>query len=115
MFKKILFVFGIIVFGTIIDYFVHNSSPAFHVPFDYFPNKIIFGTVWGIVFLFLAEKLSMSWLKKAIFVPLMVAIFLQTKYFFQGYDLYFVVLFLFLHFLMFLPASIFIMHGYLKD
>jgi len=114
MLKKIFYIFLIIVFGTFIDFLVHQSYPPFHVPFEYFPNKIIFGTFWGVVFTLIAEKLSFSWKKKSIFVPLMVAIVLQTKYFFQGYDLSFVVIFLFLHFFMFLPASFIIFKKYLN-
>ncbi len=95
------------VLGTIIDYFVHSSRAAFYVEPEYFRNKIIFGAVWGLLsFFVLRDWLHIRNPKQLAWgVPALIALFLQTKYFYQGRDNFFVFLFLVLHFLMFLPFS----------
>lgn len=110
--KKIWLIFVMIAVGTAIDYVVHHSNPAFAVPPEYFPNKIIFGTFWGVISLYFVRYFTKNWKLQAIFVPMIVAILLQVKYFLQGYDLYFVVLFLFLHYLMFMTTAPFIFKKY---
>ena len=107
--KKNLQQFGlillIITLGTAIDWVVHHTSSNFSVPFEYYPNKIIFGAFWG----FVSFKVLRHWFKTpfsiAAGICAVVSIVLQTKYFLQGYDIRFVILFMFLHFGMFiLPA-----------
>jgi tyrosyl-tRNA synthetase len=50
--------------------------------------------------------------QKAIITSLVVALTLQAKYFIQGYDLFFVFLFMFLHFGMFLIPAIYLFKKY---
>ncbi len=95
----------VIGLGTVIDYFVHSSSERFAVPSWYYRNKVIFGTVWGAVAVLVSLKFIQNYRWRALFVALVVAVVLQIKYFLEGYDLFFVFLFMGLHFLMFLwPA-----------
>ena len=103
--KIIILVLAVIVIGTVIDYFVHSTNPDFSVPAEYFINKIIFGTVWGSIFVFILRRYIKNPRALAAGVSLGVAIVLQTKYFLQGYNLYFVFLFMILHFLMFLVPA----------
>jgi len=103
--KQLGFILLIVLLGTIIDYAVHSSSQRFFVLLEYYPNKIIFGTFWG----FVSFKILRRWIKTpmalAVSMCAFVSIVLQTKYFLQGYAVDFVILFMFLHFGMFiLPA-----------
>ncbi|MEN9626288.1 MAG: hypothetical protein RL557_616 [archaeon] len=109
--KQIGFVLLITSIATFIDFLVHSSSASFYVPFEYYQNKVIFATIWGMVILFVVRKMKNMHLKSFIF-SLFIAAVLQVKYFFQGYDLFFVILFLFLHFLMFLVPSWIIFNKY---
>jgi hypothetical protein len=118
MLKKLLkqawLLLVMMVVGTLIDWAVHSSRDAWYVTADYYSNKILFGVVWGVFSVYLLRKVLAvnTWKGMALGVPAMIALFLQTKYFYQGRDLSFVVIFLFLHFLMFLPASFFIFRRY---
>lgn len=107
--KQLLLIFIAILIGTIFDWFIHQTSRSFTVPTEYFPNKIIFGTFWG----FVAFKILRNYVKVknlnhiAFYMSLFVAVILQTKYFLQGYELYFVFFFMFVHFwCFFLPTVI---------
>lgn len=102
----------VVAFGTVLDYLVHHMDETLAVPFEYYPNKIIFGAFWFFVFLNLVGYVTSKINYQAVLVPLAVAVVLQAKYFFQGYPIWFVVLFLFLHFLMFLPASFWVFRRY---
>lgn len=106
--KRLGLVLIIVAIATILDYIAHSTSPAFYVPFEYFRNKVIFATIWGFVTLLVIQKMRSVWLKALIFAGV-DAVLLQIKYFIQGYDLFFVFLFLFLHFIMlFVPAIVII-------
>ena len=92
----------IICIGTAIDFMVHQMSPYFSVPNSYFPHKIFYGTLWAFIgYLIFRKKIKTSfWL--AFTIAAVPATLLQTMYFIQGHQLPSVVLlFLFLHFLMF--------------
>lgn len=107
--KQLGLVLVIIVVGTIIDYVVHSASESFYVPFEYYRNKVLFGVFYGFLFLHVGRWLGIKkaeWL--AFFSLAVVAISLQLKYFLQGYDLFFVILFLFFHFFMFFIPGVFI-------
>lgn len=93
--------------GTVIDWIVHSSSIRFYVEPEYYLGKIIFGVVWGLIALWVLRGVVRvsNPTTLAIGVPATIALFLQTEYFYQGRDNFFVFLFLFLHFLMFLPGS----------
>lgn len=108
--KQILLVLIIAIIATIIDWVVHSLSPRFYVDFGYYVNKVIFSVIWGIIILFVFRKLKNTTGKAFIFSGF-IALVLQVKYFLQGYDRFFVFLFMFLHFLMFLaPAWIIFKH-----
>jgi hypothetical protein len=102
--------FLMMVTGTAIDFAVHHSHDAWYVEPEYYVAKILFGTVWGIVAVWLMLRVLRETRIKALAVgvPAIIAIFLQTKYFYQGRALDFVFIFLVLHYLMFLPGSFWI-------
>jgi len=107
--KLVFLVLLITVIATFIDWIVHSLRPEFYVDFEYYRNKVIFSVLWGVVVLFVIKKIKLT--KninvKALIFSAFIAVVLQVKYFLLGYDLFFVILFLFLHFFMFLiPALI---------
>lgn len=101
---RLFIVIGIVITATIIDYFTHLINSEFYVQNEYFRNKIIFATLWGYLATFLFYKLKTPFMKAILFSGV-IAVLLQVKYFLQGYDLFFVILFLFLHFFMFFLPS----------
>lgn len=96
--------------GTFIDWVVHSAHENFYVEPEYYLGKVVFGLIWGLAgYYVLRHLLKVStWRGLALGVPIVIAAFLQTKYFYQGRDNFFVFLFLVLHFFMFLPASFYI-------
>ena len=94
--KQLAIIILVIVIGTFFDFFAHNASPRFAVPGEYFINKIIYGSLFGLIIF----KISRNYLK--VTSPGRMA---QTKYFVQGYDLFFVGLFMILHFFIFLAPA----------
>lgn len=105
--KQVCLLLVIVAAGTLIDWAAHSLYAPWHVEAEYFRNKIIFGTLWGILGYYALRHIlgvrtirAMTW-----GVPGVIAAVLQTKYFYQGRDLTFVIVFLFLHYLMFLPFS----------
>jgi len=76
----------VIAIGTIFYWLALNTSPRFQVPFEYYPNKIIFGSLWG----FITFKVLRNYAKikssvhLALLMSLIVAAILQTKYFFRA-------------------------------
>jgi len=110
--KQIGLILIIVLIATIIDYFTHSTSQSFYVPAEYYRNKIIFATVWGLIAILILENWIKNPTKLAIAMSATIAVVLQTKYFFLGYDLFFVFLFMFLHFVMFLIPSILIFRKY---
>lgn len=105
--KKILIIFlvifGIILVFTLIDYLFHQLSPDYSVPSYYFRNKIIFGTLIGLICYFFIRKLNVF--KKALVFSLIIVILLQIRYYIEGYSKYFVFLFLGIHFVILLIVS----------
>lgn len=110
--KQIGFILIIVIIATIIDYIVHSSKPSFYVPTEYYINKVIYATIWGFLGLAVIRNWIISPAKLAVGMSAIIAIVLQTKYFLQGYNLFFVFLFMFLHFIMFLIPSIIIFRKY---
>jgi len=105
--KIILIIFLSIVIGTIIDFIVHQTNPSFSVPFSYFPHKIFYGALWAVVAFFIARKFTKKWLELAFISAFVSAVALQTIYFIQMHlALDVVLLFLALHFFMFLAPMI---------
>jgi hypothetical protein len=101
-FKKGVKIFGLIIFIIFIfaffDYIIHSLSEEYAVPSYYFTNKVIYGTLWGIIayFIFAGWKTKL-WLRTLVFSGL-VALVLQARYAYEGYPLSFVIEFLFIHF-----------------
>jgi hypothetical protein len=111
--KIILLIFVSIMIGTIIDYFVHRSNVRFSVPSSYFPHKIFYGTIWAVVSLFIARKFTKKWLELAIISSFVPAVALQTIYFIKMHlALDVVLLFLVLHFFMFLAPMLILFKKY---
>ena len=107
--KRIGLILLIICLGTVIDYFVHHLSPYFSVPASYFPHKIWYGTLWAFVGYLIFRKFIKTPFWLAFTIALTPSVLLQTMYFIQKHQLPWVVLlFLFLHFLMFLLPGYFI-------
>ena len=100
---RIGLIFLIISLGTVIDYFAHQTSPFFSVPFIYFPHKIFYGTLWAFIgYLVFKRYIKQSfWL--AFTISIVPATALQIMYFIQMHlTLWVVILFLVGHFFMFL-------------
>lgn len=96
----------IMLSATGIDWLTHQISPEYSVPADYFRNKIIYATIWGLLGL-IAMPTENNMTRKAAWISFMIAVVLQTRYFLQGYDFSFVVLFIFVHFFaFFIPMAI---------
>src|SRR3989344_5537972 len=107
--KRIGLILIIISLGTVIDYIVHQMDARFSVPFEYFPHKIFYGTLWAFVGYLVFKKYLKTSLQTAIAISATPAILLQTMYLIQGHQLVWVVFFfLILHFLMFLLPAFFI-------
>jgi len=87
----------IILIFAAIDFLFHHLSVDYSVPARYFPNKIIYGTIIGFGLFWLLLNVKRFWLKSLIFSAVIAGL-LQIRYFFEGYPLDFVVLFLFIHF-----------------
>jgi len=111
LFKRLGLLAVIVTIAVLLDFAAHSVSQAFYVPWEYFRNKIIFAILYGFIALWLLQKINSSLRKSAIFSAVL-AVLLQIKYFLQGYDIFFVILFLFLHFLMFLVPSYVIFRKY---
>lgn len=116
VFVAVIFLIVILLF-TIIDHEIHSLKNAWSVPDYYFKDKIPAGFLWGIVGLFFARKFQNIWLK-ALAVAGIIAVTLQVRYFFEGYSLDFVLIFLLLHFIIlyFLSVGMFlIFKKYIKN
>ena len=105
--RQVALILAAICIGTVFDWFAHNTNPRFAVPEYYFSHKILYGTIIGIVALRIERRFVRSDRRLAFCVALTVAILIQVRYFLQGYDLTFVLLFAGVHFVVwFVPALI---------
>ena len=105
--QQIGLILVIFCIGTAMDWVVHHANAEFYVPFLYYRNKIIFGTILGFAVLKIVSRWTTNYRWQAFWMSLIVAILLQTKYFILGYELFFVFLFIPIHFLVFLiPSSV---------
>ncbi len=103
LFLIFLIIFVIILLFAFVDFLFHSLSEEYAVPPRYFPNKILYGTIYGFIIFLLVRKQSPF--TKSLLFSLIVDISLQTRYFLEGYPLDFVFLFLILHFLILFPIS----------
>jgi len=88
----LVIVFLVILVFTLIDAFVHSLSEEYSVPDYYFRNKIIFGTIIGLITYLFIKKNSLF--VKSLIFSAVVSILLQIRYFLEGYSLKFVIEFL---------------------
>jgi hypothetical protein len=101
--RDFFIILGIILLFTFFDYLVHLISHEYSVPTRYFPNKILYGTIFAFIsYLFVKNKKP---LVKSLIISLITVILLQIRYFLEGYSLYFVILFLFIHFIILFITS----------
>ena len=100
--------------GTFIDWVVHSSHARLYVEPEYYLGKMEYGVLWGLFALWVLTSIVKVRSPRvlAMGIPAFIALFLQTKYFYQGRDNFFVFLFLFLHFFMFLPGAYWIFKKY---
>ena len=91
----------IVLTATGIDWIAHQISPEYAVPSYYFRNKIIYATIWGLLGL-TALRNQNNMAKKAAWISFFIAVALQTRYYLEGYDLTFIMLFMVVHFFAFL-------------
>lgn len=111
--KRIGLILLIICLGTVIDYVVHQTDPRFSVPSTYFPHKIFYGTLWAFVGYLVFKKYLRSPFQLAFIMSAVPAVLLQVMYFIQGHLLVWVtILFLFLHFFMFLLPGFYVCKKY---
>lgn len=103
LFLIFLIIFAVILLFAFVDFLLHSLSETYAVPPRYFPNKIIYGTIYGF-FIFLLVRKQNPFMKSFLF-SLIVDVSLQTRYFLEGYPFNFVFLFLILHFMILFPVS----------
>lgn len=113
--RQALVMFAVICIGTVFDWFAHQTSPLFSVPDYYFRNKIIFGTLIGWIALQVYRRRTANERWIAIWTSLTIAVLLQTRYFLEGYNLTFVISFLFVHFAAFLLPALLLFGMYRRD
>ena len=108
--KKLVITFVIVLAIILIfalgDYFIHLLDEEYAVPSRYFPNKIIYGTIFGFATLLFLRKQKIF--VKSLIFSAVVTLLLQVRYFLEGYPLDFVLLFLAIHFGILLPTSLII-------
>lgn len=103
LFLIFILIFAIILIFAFVDFLLHSVSVEYAVPPRYFPNKIIYGTIYGF-FIFLLIRKKNPFLRTILF-SLTLDVILQMRYFLEGYPFDFVFLFLILHFLILVPVS----------
>ncbi len=113
IFLKQLGIFAAVIFlGTLLDAIAHSMSPEFHVPFYYFRNKVIYGTLWAFIGFRLFRHYLKTPFQQALGVSAFVAVILQTKYYLEGYDLFFIFFFMGIHFIVFFVPAYFAFKKY---
>src|SRR3989344_2974124 len=86
-FKNLVLIFlavlVIILIFTFIDYLIHQLKEEYAVPSYYFGNKIIFGTIIGLVAYLLVRKKNLP--AKSLIFSAIISILLQVRYYLEGY------------------------------
>lgn len=84
---RFFFILVAILVFTFFDWIFHSSSVYLTVPFWYYKNKIIYGTLWAFLSSIIFRNLK---IKKQAFVISIITIFLlQIRYIAYGYPLLF--------------------------
>lgn len=98
-----LTVLVVVIIFAFADYLFHLLKEEYAVPSRYFTNKIIYGTIIGLItYYFIRDKKPV--IKSLIFSGI-ISVLLQIRYFLEGYNLDFIILFLFIHFAILLIVS----------
>ncbi len=105
-FSMFLVVLLIILIFTFVDFLIHSLSKEYSVPDYYFRNKIIYGTIIGLIIYFLTRNKKP--LIKSLIFSVVVSVLLQIRYFLEGFSLEFVFEFLIIHFLILFIISLLI-------
>ncbi len=93
---NLIFLFIAILLFTLSDFVVHSIRLDWSVPEYYFRNKIIFALIFGVILFFVLVRIKNNVLKAGIFA-LVICTLLQIRYFLEGYNLSFVVIFWLIH------------------
>ena len=101
-----LVIFLIILIFTFIDFLIHSLKEGWSVPDYYFRNKIIFGSIIGLITYFFVKNKRL--LIKSLIFSVVVSILLQIRYFLEGYSIKFVIEFLAIHFIILFVVSLII-------
>jgi hypothetical protein len=104
--QRLVLVFFSILFGTGLDWIVHQMSPAFAVPDWYFPHKILYGTLIGFAAVLVVGRYTKRYRWQAFWMALIVAVLLQIRYLLLGYPPSFVYFFLGVHFVVFFLCAL---------
>lgn len=107
--RSVFLIFLIILVGTGLDFIAHQTPGSYPVPSYYFRNKIIFGALWGVAFYWLICRHIKNRMLAAFAFSALLSVALQIRYFLEGYPLSFVLIFLVIHFVVFVfPAYFFL-------
>jgi len=100
--KKFAYIFISVLITILIfaffDYIIHEFDSDYSVPSYYFKDKIIYGTLWGILFYAILNVWKTGVAFKSFMFSILISVVLQVRYFYEGYPLNFVIEFLFFHF-----------------
>ncbi len=99
--QRLVGIFLVVIVGTFLDFLVHLMSERFSVPEYYFSNKLLYATLWLMIGLIIFWRIRTPF-SKAVWMTALFAIVIQTRYFLEGYPLWFVFFFMAIHFITFL-------------
>lgn len=102
---SILSILIIIILFAYFDFLVHLLNEEYAVPDYYFTNKIIYGTIWGLISYFILIRWNTKLSVKSFIFSTFISIVLQLRYAYEGYPMSFVIEFLFFHFFILWPVS----------
>ncbi len=85
-----------ILLFTLGDYYFHQLEDGYSVPARYFSNKIIYGTIFGLIAFYLLRKINKG--DRVILFSSIVTLALEIRYIFEGYPINFLLVFLLVHF-----------------
>lgn len=89
-----------------IDWVTHNLELEHSIEPGYSSDRIVYAVILGLIGLSLMRNQN-DMTKKAVWISLFITVALHARYYLQGYDAAFVVLFLSVHFLaIFMPMLI---------
>lgn len=113
--KQIGLIAIICFIGVILEWSFHDLFNNFSIKPDYVPFAIIFGPIWAFIVYKIFRKYFKKYLTFAVVVSFNEAFLLdsslQAKHYFEGFDPMITMLFMVLHFLMYMaPAYMIFKH-----